>query len=206
MIDIPGSIALFAGVDGPPLLNELMIVAAEKLIFLIPVTLVFLWFCGESDASPIAKQKARIPGLPVSEGKSSSVFVFVTILASLGGSYALGALYSHPAPYMVGHETLLVDAPENSFPSQHATVAFGFALGILAFRDRATGILLLVFATLVGVARWYVGVHYPIDIAGGFGAALIGVTVVATAAPAVNRFTTLCTTIETRILQLLVGG
>lgn len=69
---------------------------------------------------------------------------------------------------------LTLTIPGNgAFPSSHSAVAFALAVTILK-HDKKVGVLYLVMAGLVGVARIIAHVHYPIDIIGG---ALIGVIV-----------------------------
>ncbi|MEU0556703.1 phosphatase PAP2 family protein [Dactylosporangium sp. NPDC006015] len=65
-----------------------------------------------------------------------------------------------------------------SLPSDHATAAFTIAVAIGWFLYRRWGITLLVTATVVGVARIWVGVHYPGDILAGLGIALASVLVI----------------------------
>ena len=53
-----------------------------------------------------------------------------------------------------------------SFPSAHASAAFAF--GISAFmHDGPVGILMLIGSILIGLARVFGNVHYPVDIFGG---------------------------------------
>ena len=59
----------------------------------------------------------------------------------------------------------------SSFPSGHTTIFFAIAMAIFYF-NKKWGIAAFVVATLVGIARIYVGVHWPIDVVVG---ALIGV-------------------------------
>ena len=62
---------------------------------------------------------------------------------------------------------------DGAFPSGHTALAFALATTILK-HDRKIGILYLIMAGLVGVARIMAHVHYPIDI---FGGAVIGVII-----------------------------
>ncbi|MFZ3301894.1 MAG: phosphatase PAP2 family protein [Microgenomates group bacterium] len=59
---------------------------------------------------------------------------------------------------------------DGAFPSSHSAVGFALAVTILK-HDRKVGILYLIMAGLVGIARIVAHVHYPIDIMAG---ALIG--------------------------------
>ena len=59
-----------------------------------------------------------------------------------------------------------------SFPSDHASAAFGIAVGVLLIHRRA-GHLFLAAAFLIAVSRVATGMHYPTDVLAG---ALIGST------------------------------
>lgn len=95
----------------------------------------------------------------------------------------LGQLWFHDRPF-VDHprQTLLLvhHAPDNSFPSDHASLAFAIAFAVIAFHRRL-GLLLLLGAACIGADRIFVGVHYPLDVLAslfvGLGAALIVTTV-----------------------------
>lgn len=108
----------------------------------------------------------------------------VATVAALVLTFLLGrlgaALYSERRPFQAHrvHE-LIAHAPGQSFPSDHATAAFGLALAALVFLSWRWGAALFVLALLIGFARVYVGIHYPGDIGGGFLAALVGVGIVA---------------------------
>jgi undecaprenyl-diphosphatase len=94
----------------------------------------------------------------------------------------LGQLWNHPRPFVDHpHQTVLLvhHGADNSFPSDHATVAFAIAFTVLAFHRRLGG-LFLVAATLIALDRMIVGVHYPIDVMTsalvGFASALLVAT------------------------------
>ena len=74
-----------------------------------------------------------------------------------------------------------------SFPSDHASAAFGIAFAVLMF-DRVAGSLFLCAAVLIGSGRLIVGAHYPSDVLAGvligLGSALI---VVKLAGPVIAR-------------------
>ena len=91
----------------------------------------------------------------------------------------LGHIWFHARPF-VDHpkQTVLLvhHGADNSFPSDHASVAFAVAFAVLVFHRRL-GLVLLGVAAAVGIDRILVGVHYPVDVATsvfvGLGAALV---------------------------------
>jgi undecaprenyl-diphosphatase len=92
-------------------------------------------------------------------------------------------LWFHNRPFVdhPRHTSLLVHhAADNSFPSDHASLAFAIAFAVIAFHRRL-GLLLLLVAACIGADRIFVGVHYPLDVLAslivGLGAALIVTTV-----------------------------
>jgi undecaprenyl-diphosphatase len=63
-----------------------------------------------------------------------------------------------------------------SFPSNAAAAAFAMAIGVWLY-NRKLGYVLLVPAIVISFGRVYMGVHYPLDIVGGFFAAVVGVAI-----------------------------
>ncbi|GAB2727727.1 undecaprenyl-diphosphatase [Halomonas garicola] len=137
------------------LLDTLAIAAAEVMPYVFMLVLATLWFSPEP-----ARKKASL--------KAGGA-----VLLGLGASYAVSLFYFHPRPFAgdlgLG---LLSHAPDASFPSDHTTFLFAiaFVLAIEA-RTRAIGAVLLGLSAMGGLARVFVGVHFPLDIAG---AALFG--------------------------------
>jgi undecaprenyl-diphosphatase len=66
--------------------------------------------------------------------------------------------------------TFVPRSHDASFPSDHASAAFGIAFAVLCF-DRLAGALFVSAAALIAVGRVVVGVHYPGDVLAG---ALVG--------------------------------
>ena len=81
----------------------------------------------------------------------------------------IGWIHYRPRPFEAGlGANLLHHLPENSFPSDHATLMFALAFGLMAAAPlRKAGAVLLVLALAVSWARVFLGAHYPSDILGG---------------------------------------
>jgi len=80
--------------------------------------------------------------------------------------------WHRPRPF-ISHSTNLLLNHDNSgsFPSGHMTFIFALA-AVVYFYNKKIGWLLFVLSFLAGLARVFVGVHYPLDILGGI---IIGV-------------------------------
>ncbi len=125
-------------------------------------------------------------------------FALVVAGVAVALSYAMGLFYSHPAPYQVS-QTIVSGAPENSFPSQHATVSFAFAWGVLRRGLRRAGLVFVVCAILVSYGRVAVGLHYPVDILGGIVASVVGLLVTELASDYVDQLSGLFVDIDDRM-------
>lgn len=78
-------------------------------------------------------------------------------------------IWQRPRPYQahpLGVIPLLARSTDPSFPSDHASAAFGIAVGILLIHRRA-GYLFLSMAVLIAVSRVATGMHYPTDVLAG---------------------------------------
>ncbi|MGE8666549.1 MAG: phosphatase PAP2 family protein [Achromobacter mucicolens] len=125
--------------------------AANKLILLIPGVMAAVWLWGRQ-----AQRSLMLKAL-------------ASVAVALGLSYVCGALWPHPRPFVIGlGHVFFAHKPTSSFPSNHTIIiaAFAFAL-ILDRRWAGWGWLALAGALLVGTTRVYLGVHFPLDIAGG---------------------------------------
>ena len=121
-------------------------------IFALVAVAAMTWFLARPGGSLRSKLAAA------SAGVSAVVALLVNAV--------LGHLWYHARPF-ADHpkQTLLLvhHGADNSFPSDHASVAFAVAFAVLIFHRRL-GILLLAVAVGVGLDRIFVGVHYPIDV------------------------------------------
>ena len=138
-------------------------------IFALVACAVLVWFLARPGGSPRSK---------LATGSASAA----AVLALLANA-VLGKLWFHDRPF-VDHpkQTVLLvhHGADNSFPSDHASVAFAIAFAVLAFHRRL-GLLLVALAVLIGLDRIFVGVHYPVDVGAsvlvGLASALLVTTV-----------------------------
>lgn len=137
------------------LLDTTMIFAAQDLIYIFCVYLVYLWF---------VKSKYR----------QEVLFAGYAALLGLGINLIITLFYFHPRPFMIPTGVLLIaHLPETSFPSDHATLMFAISLMFLTFRElKGTGAILIALSFINGLARVYAGLHFPFDIAGSLFVAL----------------------------------
>ncbi len=147
---------IHAGAGTRPLIDALAVFFAEAGPYLLAVYLIVLWFLVRADKKILLIEAAE------------------AALIGLGLNQLAGLFYYHPRPFMMGLCTpLLAHVPENSFPSDHATLMFGAALYL--FMKREGGMYGLTIFAAAGVTAWarvYAGIHFPFDMAGSFFIAL----------------------------------
>ena len=77
-------------------------------------------------------------------------------------------LIQSPRPFLAFTNVLpLFPETGYAFPSGHAAFFSSLAFALF-FINRKTGFIFMFFALLIGLARIIAGVHFPIDILGGF--------------------------------------
>ncbi len=140
-------------------LDQVMKFSAADLVFFVAPLLLLLWFWPAPSAARALNQ--RVAGAAL----------IGILIAALGGMVA-GHLYHEARPFVSDLSTrqLIGHSADNSFPSDHTWFAFAAGTAIVWWR-RLVGALALVVALLIGFARVFVGVHWPVDILAG---ALIG--------------------------------
>jgi membrane-associated phospholipid phosphatase len=81
----------------------------------------------------------------------------------------LAAALDFPRPFMIGlSPAYIAHGDRGGLPSTHATVMFTVALIFLGHpKLRGAGLAIALLAAVIGWARVYVGVHFPLDIAAG---------------------------------------
>ena len=111
-----------------------------------------------------------------SHWRSRWVFISALVLVVILGrgiiTEGIRFFYDSPRPFVVlGVEPLIMES-SRSFPSGHATFLFSIATIVFYF-NRRWGSVFFVAATINGIARIFVGVHWPFDIVGGIVAGLL---------------------------------
>ena len=105
--------------------------------------------------------------------KLASASALTAAAMAMIANQAIAHLWARPRPF-VDHPALThllaARTTDPSFPSDHAAAAFAIAFAVLAFSGWAGGTFLAA-ATLIGVTRIALGVHYPSDVLAG---ALVG--------------------------------
>ena len=139
-------------------------------IFVIVAIAGLLWFIARPGGSPRPKLAAA----------SAAFSVVLGLLLNV----VAGSLWHHDRPF-VDHprQTVLLihHAADNSFPSDHSTVAFAAAFAVLVFYRRL-GALLVLGAIGVAITRLLLGVHYPVDVAASAVIGAVAAAIVAFAA------------------------
>ena len=149
------NLALFHLINAQNLDNvfavNLGIFLADYLVYVVALFLILYWVFGSEQQKNIALKSV------------------VIALVALCFAQLVGLVYPHPRPFVmgVGH-TLIEHAPDYSFPSDHTTLCASIAISFLISKAYRIGLVLLIVAVVIGIARIYVGVHFPFDIMGGF--------------------------------------
>ena len=146
--------ALFLMINAPAhppvLLLDMALGLAEWSVWLIPLMLTLGWLRGSE--------------------KSRTLFLVVATsgLVGLLFNQLIGFAWQHPRPFMIGlGHTFLAHAPDSSFPSDHLTLIWAVAFSLFLHKGyRAAGLCLTLVGLPVAWARIYLGVHFPLDMAG----------------------------------------
>lgn len=132
------------------ILDQLMIFGATYLIYVVFLIVLFLALKGR-----INEKKAALLillGIPIAVLLIKTIHLF----------------YFESRPFVAYNFTPIVsETTDAAFPSRHATISAVIAFSYLYFKSKWS--LLFLFLMLwIGLSRIWVGVHYPLDVIGGF--------------------------------------
>jgi undecaprenyl-diphosphatase len=126
--------------------------------------LVWLWF-GFKDVKQREVMQKTVLVAAISIGLTAALVGIVN------------GIYFRERPFNVlpaGSVTLLFYKPtDSSFPSNLASILFASAWPVF-IKNKTWGSIMLAVAVLAGFGRVFIGVHYPLDILGGAGIAVVG--------------------------------
>jgi undecaprenyl-diphosphatase len=145
---------LFLSLNAPAHPSDFMLALgiffAEYAIWAVPAVVVIGWLRG---------------------GKATRHMMLeatATAIVALLVNQLIALIWQHPRPFAIGlGHNFVAHAPDSSFPSDHLTLLWSVAFSLAMHRGRrATGVALALLGLPVAWARIYVGVHYPLDMAG----------------------------------------
>ena len=131
-------------------------------------------FGGIEATAPVAIALATValwllarPG-PERKWKLASASALASGALGLLVNQLIAHVWDRPRPYEAhaDAQTWVARSHDPSFPSDHASAAFGIAFAVLMF-DRLAGALFVAAAALIALGRVLVGVHYPGDVLAG---------------------------------------
>jgi undecaprenyl-diphosphatase len=104
--------------------------------------------------------------------------IVFTFLIALIFQWVFKLLIPEPRPFLEGITPLYYYGWNESFPSGHTLIFTALAV-MIHDRHKTIGVIAVIIAFLIGIARIVVGIHYPLDVAvGALLGLLIGHTVV----------------------------
>ncbi len=154
--------ALNSLIDKSPIFDTLISFLAQQFsYFVIAGAAIFLCIHKE-----IFSKKQPLAALARKFLEIFNVFVVALVSWILAHVFKLVFHTSRPLELLLKHPSLFA-ADGFAFPSGHATFFAALATAVL-FYHRKAGIILWVCAVVISIARVIAGVHYPVDIAGGW--------------------------------------
>jgi undecaprenyl-diphosphatase len=135
----------------------LALLAAKYVIGLVPLHIGLVWAGGT--------RRMRVIALTA----------VVAIALALVQSLLLGVVAYTPRPFLLGiGHTLMEHRPSSSFPSNHATVFFTYAMVLALFGAERLAAVVASIGCVVAWSRIYLGVHFPLDMAGAAAISAVG--------------------------------
>lgn len=117
--------------------------------------------------------------------KQLAKIALVSIVLAIGMDKLLNQIISSPRPFTAdGVVPLFTHVADNGFPSEHTLLAIVIA-ALVCIQNKKIGLVLVLLAVTIGIARVVAGVHHLIDV---LGAILIGVLAVLIGQLLVTRY------------------
>lgn len=142
--------------NSSPLISQCVIFCAEYLGYVVIVGILAYGIFGKDQKKDIRQ--------------------VISIFAAAGFSWVIASLIKYffpsPRPFeaLSSIHALYLHGGMDSFPSGHASFFGALAFGAFHY-SKQVGWLLLVTAVIIGLARVASGIHFPLDIIGGFAVA-----------------------------------
>ena len=128
-----------------------------------PRTLVFLFFHKDGKISDLFG-----PFEELARRAREIISFFISAVFAWFLAQFFKYIIAHPRPYdAFTNIHPLITETGSSFPSGHATFFAALATSVYLYHKRA-GIVLWICALAIGFARILAGVHFPVDILGGY--------------------------------------
>lgn len=138
----------------------MIIILAKHLIIIFPLITIRYWFWGPPN---------RLFNQRVFLCKAALAIIIGLVISGL-----IGIIFPQERPFVLGiGQHFLPHAPTPSFLSNHATIAFIFSFSFLFWFRFWVGFILFIPAFIIAWARIFLGVHWPLDVAGAFVLAIL---------------------------------